>query len=48
MLEESKADNILDDTQLIVTLEISKATGQEILVKMAESIELEERIDAIR
>lgn len=42
LLDESKAENILDDTQLISTLEISKQMSQEIIVKIEESTVLEE------
>ena len=48
LLDESKAENILDDTQLIRTLEVSKKMSEEIIVKIEESTELEEKIELTR
>jgi len=48
LLDESKAENILDDTQLIKTLEVSKKMSEEIVVKIEESTELEQKIELTR
>eukprot|EP00828_Plagiopyla_frontata_P006295 TRINITY_DN1271_c0_g3_i1.p1 TRINITY_DN1271_c0_g3~~TRINITY_DN1271_c0_g3_i1.p1 ORF type:complete len:1785 (-),score=242.13 TRINITY_DN1271_c0_g3_i1:82-5436(-) len=48
LLDESKAENILDDTQLITTLETSKQMSKEIVVKIDESTILEEQIELTR
>lgn len=47
-LDESEADNILDDTQLIGNLETSKETSKQVTIKIAESTELEESINKTR
>lgn len=48
LLDESQHENILDDTQLIMTLEASKQTSTEVNAKIKESTELEDQIDKTR
>lgn len=48
LLEKTDAEKILDDVELIETLETSKTASREIKLKMAESEELEKSIDQIR
>ena len=48
MLNDSKPETLLDDVDLISTLESSKMTSEEISVKIQESTELEKVIDATR
>ncbi len=48
MLNDSKPETLLDDVELISTLESSKMTSEEISVKIQESTELEKVIDATR
>ena len=48
MLNESKPETLLDDVNLISTLESSKLTSEEINVKIEESTILEVKIDSIR
>ncbi len=45
MLNDSKPETLLDDVELISTLESSKMTSEEISIKIAESTELEAMID---
>lgn len=48
LLAESNEDSILDDEQLIATLENSKVTSTEITIRVAESMELEKTIEETR
>jgi hypothetical protein len=48
MLNESKPEILLDDLNLISTLESSKLTSEEIKVKIEESTILEVKIDSTR
>lgn len=48
MLDESKAENILDDVQLIDMLEVSKSRSEDIVKRLAQSAELEEKIEKTR
>lgn len=51
MLEESKMkkdQKIVDDVELIQTLEISKITSEEITIKIEESTKIEKEIEEIR
>jgi hypothetical protein len=48
MLNESKPETLLDDVNLISTLESSKLTSEEIKVKIEESTILEVKIDSTR
>ena len=48
LLSESNQDTILDDLQLISTLQQSKVTSSEIKVRVAESLELEKKIEETR
>lgn len=48
MLNDSKPETLLDDVDLISTLESSKMTSEEIKIKIEESTELEQKIDQIR
>ena len=48
MLNDSKPETLLDDVDLISTLESSKVTSEEIKVKIAESTILEEKIEITR
>lgn len=48
MLNDSKPETLLDDVELISTLESSKLTSEEIKVKIEESTELEKVIDETR
>lgn len=47
-LSESTEDSILDDEDLIITLENSKVTSAEISIRVKESVELEKTIDETR
>ena len=48
MLNDSKPETLLDDVDLISTLESSKVTSEEIKVKIGESTILEEKIEITR
>jgi len=48
MLNDSKPETLLDDIELISTLESSKLTSEEIKLKIEESTELEEKIENTR
>lgn len=48
MLNDSKPETLLDDVDLISTLESSKLTSAEIKIKIDESTELEKMIDDTR
>jgi len=48
MLNDSKPETLLDDVDLISTLESSKMTSEEISIKIQESTELEKVIDTTR
>ena len=48
MLNDSKPETLLDDVDLISTLESSKMTSEEIKIKIEESTVLEEKIEATR
>ena len=48
MLNDSKPETLLDDVELISTLESSKMTSEEISIKIVESTELEAVIDKTR
>ena len=48
MLNDSKPETLLDDVDLISTLESSKVTSEEIKVKIEESTILEEKIEITR
>lgn len=48
MLNDSKPETLLDDVELISTLESSKMTSEEIKVKIEESTKLETVIDETR
>lgn len=48
MLNDSKPETLLDDIDLINTLESSKTTSEEIKVKIEESTKLEEVIEQTR
>jgi dynein heavy chain len=47
-LNDSKPETLLDDIELISTLESSKLTSEEIKLKIEESTELEEKIENTR
>jgi dynein heavy chain len=48
MLNDSKPETLLDDVNLISTLESSKITSDEIKLKIEESTILEVKIDSTR
>jgi hypothetical protein len=48
MLNDSKPETLLDDIDLINTLESSKLTSEEIKVKIEESVLLEQVIEKTR
>jgi dynein heavy chain len=48
MLNDSKPETLLDDVELISTLESSKLTSEEIKLKIEESTVLEEKIENTR
>jgi len=48
MLNDSKPETLLDDVDLISTLESSKMTSEEIKIKIEESTILEEKIETTR
>jgi len=48
MLNDSKPETLLDDVDLISTLESSKITSEEIKIKIEESTKLEEKIELTR
>lgn len=48
LLNESKPETLLDDVNLISTLESSKVTSEEIKIKIQESTELEAKIEVTR
>ena len=48
MLNDSKPETLLDDIDLINTLESSKATSEEIKIKIDESTILEQKIEETR
>jgi dynein heavy chain len=48
MLNDSKPETLLDDVELISTLESSKMTSEEIKIKIEESTKLEEVIEQTR
>ena len=48
MLNDSKPETLLDDVDLISTLESSKMTSEEIKIKIEESTLLEEKIEQTR
>ena len=45
MLNDSKPETLLDDIDLINTLESSKSTSEEIKIKISESTILEQKIE---
>ena len=47
-MNDSKPETLLDDVDLISTLESSKVTSEEIKVKIGESTILEEKIEITR
>ncbi len=48
LLSDSNSDTLLDDVELISTLELSKVTSEEIKVKLVQSAELEKKIEETR
>lgn len=48
LLNDSNSETLLDNVELIKTLEVSKVTSEEVKIKIKESIELEKTIEETR